>query len=93
MNKPIFENLKYGDKLVKINNDGSYSLYEYLCRDPHYKEKYAFLLCQDCSSTIHIYSNRIESEFLVWENFEQLKDYTRTKRAEYYHNWLNKHNR
>lgn len=93
MNKPIFENLKYGDKLVKMNHDGSYSLYEYLCRDPHWKEKYAFLLCQDGSNTVHINSFRIESEFLVYNSFEEVKKYAHTKRAEYCRNWLNKHHK
>lgn len=93
MNKPIFENLKYGCKLVKINYDGTYSSYEYLCRDPHYEEKYAFLLCQNGSDTVHIYSDRIESEFLVYEDFEEVKNYTHQKRTEYCRNWLNKHDK
>lgn len=91
MNKPIFESLKHGDKLVKINYDGNYSLYEYLCRDPHWQEKYAFLLCQDGSNTIHINSDRIESEFLAYDSFNEVKEYARSKRAEYCQNWLNKH--
>lgn len=90
MNRAKLEELKYGDKLVSINNEGEYTFYTYLCLDPGYKEMYAFLTDGDGVNARHFYKPLIEEMFIL-NNFDEVIQLSNQRKAKYYREWLEKY--
>ena len=71
MEKVIFEELKYGDKLYTIDKKGKVTPYTFLCYNPNFREKYAFLRIDlSGSHAEHFYKPVIEERMLKFASFK-----------------------
>lgn len=85
-----FDKLKYGDKVASVSVQGELKIYTFLCYDPGFKEKYAFLMNFDGATARHHYKPDVE-EMLKYDDYKDIKEYAEQKEAAYYRGWLNKY--
>lgn len=44
INNSVFEDLKFGDKLATVTDNGKIEFFTYLSRDPGWQDRYCFLM-------------------------------------------------